>query len=152
MRFFDFDKAKRIIDESADCLETVTLGLYEDWFWMAREVWAEGKYTVRLPSTATLRYYTDAEREIPLRLARIIWPGSQWATPAMRLDYLDGTVKMIPCFYGEASPQTFEDLEFQTMITSGCLSSEVQYRMPPLEEEQIEEKADDTDMPTGTAI
>lgn len=117
MKNYDYAKATEYINKHGDEIESVTLGMHEDWFWTAEAVWKNGEYT------EDHRGGLNDKTEI----GGI--KGSTWATPSMRIDYKDGTEKHIPCYVGESE----KDSAPYNML--GALSGPVQDAMPPLEDE-----------------
>lgn len=86
MRNYDYKKAKRIILENADKLESASLGMHEDWFWTAETIWDDGEFKVNLD-------------EEGLKLVGI--NGSPWGTPVLELIPKEGHTKNIHCFEGK---------------------------------------------------
>lgn len=118
MKYYDYKKAKSLIEENKDNLSTASLGMHEDWFWTADTVWMDGEYKVELIEG--------------LEIDGI--DGSKWATPALQLEYKDGSEKMIPCFKGESDVPFGEAVERGIEAASGVISSEVQANITPLSE------------------
>ena len=114
---YDCEKVTAFINEHKEEIESVTLGMHEDWFWTAETVWENGEYA------DDYKGGLNGKTEI----AGI--KGSSWATPSMRIDYKDGTEKHIPCYVGESE----RDSAPYNML--GALSGPVQANMPPLEDE-----------------
>lgn len=42
MKYYDFKKAKKLVEEAKDSIESAALGMHEDWFWTATEILADG--------------------------------------------------------------------------------------------------------------
>lgn len=109
---YDFQKAKRIIEENKNRLKMASLGMQEDWFWTAEDVFSESEYTLDLESAEMI--------------AGI--PGSEWATPVIELEYLDGSREVFECFIGES--ERFRPFG----ITDGPLSGPVQDIRPKVKQ------------------
>lgn len=158
MKSYDYKKAKHIIEESKDCLESASLGMHEDWFWTAETIWENGEFKRELPDNAIelenaflkerengLSIFLEEKSENGLpqinpkytelsqhRVGGIL--SSNWATPTLNLVYKDGNDKMIPCFITDGEEMDFgEKVQMQIMATGGCLSSDVQSNITPLE-------------------
>ncbi len=110
---YDFEKVKRIIEKEKDVIEHASLGMHEDWFWTAEPVYEDGEFTRDLAKTETIGGIA----------------GSGWATPVLRIEYIDGTERCIECFVGEST----ESNPFGSLLTSGPFSSNVQANMPIVE-------------------
>lgn len=86
---YDYESAKKMIQVRSDLIESASLGMEEDWFWTGVTVYEDSKFTVDLdeqPEIAGIR-------------------GSSWATPALYLQYKDGTEEMVDCYTGESSSE-----------------------------------------------
>lgn len=116
---YDFAKAKQLIDERIESLESAALGMHEDWFWTANDVFEKGAYTVDLTTVTEIGGIN----------------GSYWATPTLCLRYKDGNEDMIECSKGEQDISLGDKIEKQIMWTSGCLSTEVQENITPIKQE-----------------
>lgn len=111
---YDFLKAKQIIEDNQKTLVGASMGMQEDWFWTAETVYEDGEFTQDLTKVD--------------KIAGI--PGSEWATPVVRLEHKDGTDEIFECYKGESSGFN----RFGSMLTSGPFSSEVQANMPVAKE------------------
>lgn len=119
MRKYDYKKAIEIIEAEKQNLVNVYLGMYEDWFYTADEVWANNKYKKNL------------EKEPEIGGIRC----SYWATPTIKLIFANDEEKMIECYIGE------QDGEKPVWLELGCLSAPCQYSLPPIEKwEKNEDK------------
>lgn len=119
---YDFEKAKAIIEKEKDLIESASLGMQEDWFWTAESIYEEGSFTKELSNTTTIGGLD----------------GSCWATPVLRIHYVDGSEIVYECFVGESSGVN----TFGSFLTSGPLSSEAQANIPkaiPYEEGESNE-------------
>lgn len=143
MRYYDYKKVKQLIDENAPEITEASLGMHEDWFWTAQTIFEKGEWTQQLflgDLIAEREKYkaemVEAGQEKAARqsvrdkyehinIGGIA--GSSWATPTLRLDYADGSCRMIPVFTGEKSSG-------QVFAVNGCLSGPVQQQIPELEE------------------
>ncbi|HYE12213.1 MAG TPA: hypothetical protein VEF53_18745 [Patescibacteria group bacterium] len=110
MRKYNFEKAKQIIELEKETIESVSMGMHEDWFWTAETVYENGEYTKLLEPNTNIGGIQ----------------GSVWATPCMRISYIDGTEKCISCYQGEKESAKPSYLEL------GCLSSPCQDNMPDI--------------------
>jgi len=87
MKNYNFNKAKQLIAENLENLESASLGMHEDWFWTAETVWENGEYKNELNDETTIGGIG----------------GSSWATPTLQLLFKDGSEKMIECSVGVLS-------------------------------------------------
>lgn len=111
MKSYDFEKAKRIVEERKDRISKASLGMYEDWFWTAETIFEEGEWKKDLDQTKTIGGID----------------GSRWATPGLRIYYKDGEEEtFIPCYIGKS---TSHQPPFPNL---GVLSGPVQANMPPI--------------------
>jgi hypothetical protein len=154
MRYFDYVKAKQLI-ESAEAIISASLGMHEDWFWTAEEVWAGGEWKRELflgdlPSEIrkVRKLVEDEFAAIPeddweSRMAvreKYQYPmisgicGSGWATPTLCLEYADGTSRMIPVFMGEKA-EGWQSQAASVISNFGVLSGPAQTNIQPLEPE-----------------
>lgn len=86
MKLYDFEKARRLVEEHKPRLESAALGMREDWFWTGMTVWEEGCYVL-----AGMEEGTTEE------IAGI--PGSFWATPTLELKLRgEEGCRYIPCY------------------------------------------------------
>ena len=119
MKHYDFEKAKKIIEEKASLIKSAALGMHEDWFWTANNVWEDGKYSIELNSETEIAFIK----------------GSTWATPTLQLIYLDGDDEMIPCFTTDGNELSDSEKAIKkTMWAGGVISSQVQANITPLSE------------------
>jgi hypothetical protein len=86
MKNYDFQKAAQIIEAERTSIESAELGMYNDWDWTSKEVFAGGAYTIDL----------DTVKEI----AGI--PGSTHDTPTLAVYYKDGTTRTFNCYEGQS--------------------------------------------------
>lgn len=110
MKKYDFKKAKMIIAANAKNLKTVSMGMYEDWFWTAKTIWEKGKYIKKLNNDTYLGGIQN----------------SYWATPAIKLTFKNNKIKMLECSKGES------DKNRPPFSLLGPLSKPVQDNLPPL--------------------
>lgn len=101
---YDFKKAKNFIKKNKDKIKSATLGMHEDWFWTAQEVFKDGKFTVNL-----------SKRN--LKIAGL--NESYWATPVMDVEWKDGTTETYACHDGgeHRTPDVFAFMAQQGIIT-----------------------------------
>ena len=112
MKNYNFKKAKQIILENVENLESASLGMHEDWFWTAETVWENGEYKNELNDETTIGGIG----------------GSSWATPTLQLLFKDGSEKMIVCSEGQT------DNDKPSFLQLGDLSQPVQDNITPLSE------------------
>ena len=79
---YDYAKAKENI-EQGEGVESATLGIAEDWYWTAQEVYSADK-----------GFLLDLETRP--QIAGI--HGSRWGTPFLEIEYTDGSIDCSPCF------------------------------------------------------
>lgn len=115
MKTYDFQKAKQIIESNQGHIKDAYLGMHEDWFWTAEEVFsAEAGFTVDLDSVKTIGGID----------------GSVWATPVLRLTLKSGEDKCIACFTDDGAPARGGN-----PFGFGPLSSPAQLSIPSVEED-----------------
>jgi hypothetical protein len=148
MKYYDFTKAKNLIEQSKDCIQSASLGMHEDWWWTAETVFENGKFTRSILSNEDAKemhseyvnrrkggmsiFDDDVDKYSACLIGGIM--GSDWATPTLNLVYADGEDKMIPCFISDGDDIPLGDkIEKQVLWTSGVLSSKVQENITPLE-------------------
>lgn len=107
---YDFEKAKKLINDRLDLIESAGIGMYEDWFWTAETVYEDGEWKSNLDGMKSVGGID----------------GSDWATPGVRIFYSDGEEEFFPCYKGESSRSQppFPNL--------GVLSGPVQNSMPKI--------------------
>ncbi|UFT98126.1 hypothetical protein KO561_13030 [Radiobacillus kanasensis] len=115
MKLYDFEKAKQIIGEKSDAIVSASLGMQEDWFWTAEEVFnKEDGFLIDLDEVT--------------KIAGI--DGSDWATPVIRLYFKGDTEKVFNCYTGGNTG----NIGMSALCTSGPLSRPVQANIPEAEE------------------
>lgn len=145
MKNYDFSKAKQLIEENKENLESASLGMHEDWFWTAETIWENGEYKKELfkgDLEQEYQKYVEACNSCKEGLDNLMnvmdqfehifiagISGSSWATPTIQLEFKDGTSKMLSCYQGDS------DSTRPSWFSLGCMSSEVQANMPELEGE-----------------
>lgn len=151
MKYYDYKKAKSLIEANKNEITEASLGMHEDWWWTAETVWDNGEYKHALPDNAVELQdeYINARKKGLSFFAKEkddnggMKPnpemdnfqknmiaglfGSSWATPTLELKFKDDSNKMIPCFTGESDETPHSDF-------LGCISSEVQANITPLQE------------------
>ena len=85
MKYYDYEKAKQLIEKHKDELACANMGMTGDWHMTAVEVWAGGEYV----------------EPVKGKLAGI--EDSYWATPTIRLTFKDGRFMEEPCWIDEAT-------------------------------------------------
>ena len=83
MKKYDFKNVKKFCQKYSDHIDSVQLGMQEDWYWTAETIYEEGTFKVNLDDKN-------------LDIAGIF--SSDWATPSMKVDFKDGTEEMFDCF------------------------------------------------------
>ena len=84
MAKYDYASAKEFIQANADKIDSVSMGMAEDWYWTAETVFSNGKFEINI------------DDEPPIAGIK----SSHWATPSMLVVMKDGSVKMLDCFTG----------------------------------------------------
>jgi hypothetical protein len=105
MKSYDYKRAYDFIEQNKESIESVTLGMHEDWFWTADTVFEDGEYQKDLTIEPPIGGIT----------------GSSWATPVMQVNYKDGTTKVFNCYTGDSSGEP----PFPIGMMSGVLSGPV---------------------------
>lgn len=108
MAQYNFNLAKQIINSSAKLLRA-ELGMQEDWFWTADDVWNKNE-----------GFSQSFNEGIIAGIS-----GSYWATPTLRLVFEDGSEKWFECYEGMLG-DALERIENEMNWASGCLSEPVQ--------------------------
>ena len=83
MKYYDYKKAKKIVEEEKNEIQEAVLGMEEDWFWTAETIFENGEYKKDLDDQC-------------LCLGGI--NGSSWATPTLEILYKDDRYKKIVCY------------------------------------------------------
>ena len=83
MRYYAPEIARKYIENNKANIKSVDMGMKEDWFSTAVTVFEDGEYYVDLTGKTVC-------------LAGI--PASEWATPVMRVTFVDGTEKERSCW------------------------------------------------------
>lgn len=108
MRKYDFKSIKRYIQMHSDVIDSVSLGMKEDWFWTAQTIYENERFTIMID-------------EPGLKISGI--SGSSWATPIMEITFKDGTEIFKNAYTGEATEQKPE------WFSLGCMSQPCQNAM-----------------------
>ncbi len=84
MKYYDYDKAKKLISEYKKNrgLIRACLGMAEDWSWTAEDIWLYGKYTRRINDKTGIAGINR----------------SYWATPVLELETDDNLIIKIDCY------------------------------------------------------
>jgi hypothetical protein len=117
MAKYDFKKAKKIIEDKMGEISSASLGMHEDWFWTAEQVFIDGEFIIDLDGVT--------------QIAGI--GGSGWATPVLQMEYKDGSEEVVPCYKGDDKPSGKPDFDF---LMHGVLSGPAQANRPQLKEER----------------
>lgn len=154
MKYYDYKKARRLIEANKENLSSANLGMHEDWFWTAQPVWEDGEYKHDLPDDADERHEAFIREKKSGELNMFLEEkdsrgisklnpkffamgsytisgiyGSVWATPVIQLCFRDGSDKMIECHDGGVS-------DGESLIELGCLSGPVQDEITPISEDE----------------
>ena len=114
MKRFNTPKIYDFIDKNKDYIEEASIGMYEDWFWTAENIWEDGTY---------IRSVEDVHLQ-----------KSRWATPSLMLIYLDETTKFFDVSIGQQKPETILHDSMAIQQGQGCISKPIQETMPDLED------------------
>lgn len=140
MRYYDYKKAKALIEAHQHEITSASLGVAEDWFWTATTVWENGEWKHELflgdveahhkAYFDELKYQlegvTDGSARIDIRSAVAKSHGqheisglcgSSWATPTLLLTFANEVEKKYDVFFGEKSGEEHPG------ATSGCFSA-----------------------------
>lgn len=154
MKYYDFDKAKKLIEDHRDSLNEANLGMYEDWFWTAERIFKCGAFDRDLPDNKTalekhgnylekrrggMSLFIEESKSFNDIMIGGIY-GSDWATPTIQLQFLDGTDKMIPCFITDSEKEKpfgeqKAEIAHKQSLLLGCLSGPAQDNITPLSNE-----------------
>lgn len=63
MKCYDFDKAKKLIEENKDQISEASLGMHEDWSWTAITIYEGGSFIKDLPSTSESKSRYDEYKD-----------------------------------------------------------------------------------------
>jgi hypothetical protein len=110
---YDVKKVKAFIEANKERIKSVALGMYEDWFWTAEDVFENGAFRRELIEGILIGGIN----------------GSRWGTPSMLVEYTDGTNEMIECYTGESEASQ------PSFFTFGVLSGPCQSNLPALSKE-----------------
>jgi len=83
---YDYELAQRMIQMKSDVLSEALMGMEEDWFWTAKTVYEDGKFTIDLSEEPEIEGVSS----------------SYWANPVMLLKYKDGREEFVDCYNGES--------------------------------------------------
>jgi len=112
MKNYDFKLARTIIEKftSLTEVESVSMGMQEDWFWTADTVWENGEFKKPL----------NEETEI----GGI--QGSGWATPVIQVDLVNGESHVFNCYQTDGEPaDILKTISNMAAWSNGCLSGPV---------------------------
>ena len=104
MRNYDFPTIKNFIDQHRDEIDTVLLGMHEDWYWTADTVFENGEYQKDLADKDT-------------KIGGII--GSYWATPVMQVHFKNGHDEIFNSWIGD------QEETAPMFPLSGCITDQV---------------------------
>ena len=86
MKYYDFEKAKKIIEEQKDEIEHAELGMSEMWKYTCECVFKKGKFQTDLSKRTEIRGVEHSE------------PGFEYNRPTLKLFYKNGKIKNIRCY------------------------------------------------------
>lgn len=87
MKYYDFQKAKNIIESEREEIVSASLGMEEDWCWTSATVFENGKFVIDLEKCKEICGID----------------GSYWATPILEVEYKNGFYKEQECFKYDAN-------------------------------------------------
>lgn len=119
---YDFKRAKAFIEENKDEIESVSMGMHEDWFWAAETIYENGEYTHNLDTLTKLGGIS----------------GSYWATPTICVRYKDGSVTHYICAIGENDERDKLAGQMKLAMMGGCITNEIQENRKKIKLEQIQ--------------
>lgn len=91
----DWERVKNYIEENKDKIESVTVGLAEDWGYTSGEVYNEDDGYIKKEDT-------------------YVYACSHWATPSMEVEFKDNTSEMMEVSKaGDDSDSYFKDVEYK---------------------------------------
>lgn len=120
MKMYDYENAKKLVQKYSDTLEVACLGMAEDWFWTAEEIYADGRFVYDLSEKPEIGGIC----------------GSSWATPSLYLKFKDGREEIMDCCIGESTG------EIPEWFSYGELSRPVQEFVESLKTPKLEYKVD----------
>jgi hypothetical protein len=153
MKYYDYKKVKSFIEKHKNIIDSVSLGMHEDWFWTAQTVYEKGVYKHDMPNDAMQReeIFIQKRKEglsmflegltlnpefdelTKHRIGGIL--GSSWATPVIHVVYFDGDEEYIECSIGDHSIDDVTiRIEKEMSVTEnlGCLSKPLQDNISPI--------------------
>lgn len=89
MAEYDYKNIKKYIQMHSDLIDSVTLGMAEDWYWTAETVYEDGSFL------------TDLDKEPVIAGIK----GSSWATPTMEVLFKDGSEITKDVYTGKVTPE-----------------------------------------------
>ena len=78
---YDFKKAKTLIEAERENIEKAFLGIREDWSCTADTVYEDESFKIDLDTADNINGID----------------GSSWGIPHLKIEYKDGSSKMVPC-------------------------------------------------------
>ena len=118
MRHYSFEKALSLIAKyQSQKLSRASLGMSEDWFWTAQEIWPSKEF--------------DWTKKIVAGIN-----GSAWATPTIHLEFEDGTERWIEC-HDDGPLDDTKNMREVVMSSRGVLSGPAQLKIPIPEKENV---------------
>lgn len=111
MKYYDFKRAKKIIEENAPKLEYAKMGTKQDWYWTAERVFENGALRSDFYQNGIDGVGEETNFDGLVKLGGLA--GSDWDTPILVLGYKDGNEEEIS-IWTETKPETlvlFEEHE-----------------------------------------
>lgn len=157
MKNYNYSLAKKIVKtmSNLDVAERICMGIKEDWFWTAQEIWnSDSGDVVELldneDADKMYNEYTEARKnglgmfdEDAKKFEKCMFGGlrgSNWGTPVVIVDFKDGSEKMFNCYTGnheETVESQIERIGNSALWASGCLSGPVQEYMDKFDNEDF---------------
>lgn len=96
MKYYDGKKIKEYIRTHSDGLVVVEIGMGEDWFCTAEEVWCNGEF----------------QKNLDKRFIEVMGiTGSYWATPTLYAIFDDGRTERISIYWEDNNQASAEDIQ-----------------------------------------
>lgn len=137
MKYYDYKKAKDFIEANKERITSASLGMHEDWFWTANEIYRDGEYLHKLPENgldiemeylekrrAGMSVFSEEAMAYDHHIGGLF--GSSFATPTLEVEYADGTSDNFECSMGEYDDSYPDRIEKQVRLPLGCLSEPCQ--------------------------
>lgn len=103
MKYYDFKRAKKIIEENVPNLEYAKMGTKQDWYWTAEMVFENGVLRNDFYQNGIDGVGEETSFDGLVKLGGIA--GSDWDTPILVLGFKDGSEEEMP-IWTETKPET----------------------------------------------